>query len=275
MPGFRTKIVDIQIIIDNNIPVCNKKNKSRCIVINYISVNLKNRNIAKHILNFMTLLFIVNSSVSVTNNFNDHEYLSKFSEKMNLRVSSENGKENKLVNSQAQDSANMQKALLKKKLELNLKKGHENIKRSQQTDKNLKKSDLKDKQNSKVSINKPGNSKVNISSDVKLKSIEANYDKKSKKETIITGYATAYTAGPKARTANGRTPVAGFDCAMNKKYLNRKIEATVNGKKYNLTVTDHGKAVNSNNGTILDIYMNSYNECITFGRQPVSVRFID
>ena len=62
---------------------------------------------------------------------------------------------------------------------------------------------------------------------------------------------------------------------MNKKYLNRKIEATIKKKKYNLTVTDHGKAVNSNNGTILDIYMNSYNECITFGRQPVSVRFID
>lgn len=230
----------------------------------------------------MTLLFIVNSSVSVTNNFNDHEYLSKFSEKMNLRVSSEKGKENKLVNSKAQDSANMQKALLKKKLELSLKKEHKNINKSQQINQNLKKSDLKKKQKPKVSMNKPDDSnskvnidKTNITSNVKPKSVEVDNNKQNEKETIITGYATAYTANAGARTANGRTPVAGFDCAMNKKYLNRKIEATVNGKKYNLTVTDHGKAVNSNNGTILDIYMNSYNECITFGRQPVSVRFID
>ena len=250
------------------------------------------RNVIKHSLNFATLACIVNSSVFVTNKLNDNEYLNMLSEKISLNETQSYTDESKETDMKLD---NINQILVQKKNEKTFSNDISNVSENSNAEKKLsyitgklkdKRIELNSKKEKEDFIKISESKNLQKANPKKSKNIEEtkhkifqnklNCTKEPKKEAgnIITGYATAYTAKPGARTANGRSPVAGIDCAMNKKYMGRKIKAKVNNKEYILTVTDHGKAVNSNCGTILDIYMNSYNECMTFGRQPVSVQFI-
>ena len=82
--------------------------------------------------------------------------------------------------------------------------------------------------------------------------------------------ATAYYCGKWSRciTANGSTPKANHTIAADPKYpFGTKL--LINGIIY--TVEDRGGAIHNN---ILDIYFNTYNECINFGRKTVKVYLI-
>ena len=89
---------------------------------------------------------------------------------------------------------------------------------------------------------------------------------------VITANATAYTAKAGARTASGR--VASVGCvAVDPKVIpmgSKLYITTPNGKiVYGTAVAaDTGGAIKGNK---VDLYYNTYNECIQFGRRNVTV----
>ncbi len=90
------------------------------------------------------------------------------------------------------------------------------------------------------------------------------------------GLATAYTAPKTARTATGAVPVQGTTIAVNPKIIPYGKKITV--KSENGTVLcqgvaqDTGGALRKGNA-LVDIYMNSKEDCIKFGRKKVKVEW--
>ena len=93
------------------------------------------------------------------------------------------------------------------------------------------------------------------------------------KKTILTGEATAYTAESGARMANGQKPIAGIHCAMHRKYMGKTVEVNDGRNKYILKVGDTGGALNKGRA-LVDIYMNTREECMNFGRRNVTLKIL-
>lgn len=103
------------------------------------------------------------------------------------------------------------------------------------------------------------------------KSIKKNTTVKKDEKVYLGEFeATAYYCGNWSRgiTANGSTPKANHTIAADPKYpFGTKL--LINGIVY--TVEDRGGAIHDN---VLDIYFNTYDECVNFGRKTVKVYLI-
>lgn len=111
---------------------------------------------------------------------------------------------------------------------------------------------------------------------VTIKNKESDQNNTSKKKKgILTGKVTAYTASRGAKTARGHTPTVGV-CAMNRKYLGRKVRLTVGNYSEDFIVDDTGGAFNrQGSDRILDIYMPNKKACYNWGVRSGYVEFLD
>lgn len=116
--------------------------------------------------------------------------------------------------------------------------------------------------------------------------VEKNNNKKVKSEKksnpvnnskrVLTGSATAYTSNGNTLTSTGKKPTQGVTVAVNPNkipYGTRLcIKSTDGNFQWNGVAQDTGAALKK--GTALvDIYMNSKQDCLNFGRQQVNVYF--
>lgn len=99
----------------------------------------------------------------------------------------------------------------------------------------------------------------------------------SESARTFVGSATAYTALPGKRTATGTVPCQGVTAAVNFNKIPRgsKIKVTsLSGSLIGIyTAEDTGGALMSGSA-IVDIFMNSRNACMNFGRQQVKVTIL-
>lgn len=93
---------------------------------------------------------------------------------------------------------------------------------------------------------------------------------------VLTGSATAYTASSGALTATGVPAYVG-GVAVNPNIIpyGSKLYIEADGYTYGYaTAVDTGGALMSGSA-LVDLYMNSYDECINFGRRNVKVYILD
>lgn len=225
--------------------------ESRCIVIKSVSLNMASKNIAKYTVSFLTLGYILNSSIPITSKMDENFHsLDKDVSIINSKVCKSQCKDCDSIIESVEDKIKYQKS---------------------QAEKNLSKSDRVGEVIRKLQVeSEKSQEKVSSPPVPKFKNQIANSNKKSE-GIVLTGYATAYTANARARMANGQKPVEGVHCAMHKKYKGRRVKVTIGNDVKYYNVDDTGPL---KNGVIIDIYMNDRQRCLNFGRRKVKVEFV-
>lgn len=93
--------------------------------------------------------------------------------------------------------------------------------------------------------------------------------------TSVNGYATAYTAKSGARTSTGKTPVNAVTMAVNPKVFpygsKLSVKAADGSFEYVGIAQDTGGFIRTHPETAVDIYFDSYDKCIKFGKKKVQV----
>lgn len=92
---------------------------------------------------------------------------------------------------------------------------------------------------------------------------------------VLRGSATAYTAPKGAKTSTGSTPVENVTIAVDPRKIpyGSRLEITDGKQTWTGIAKDTGGAL-MNGSALVDIYMNSRNDCINFGRRQVEVRIL-
>ena len=97
-----------------------------------------------------------------------------------------------------------------------------------------------------------------------------------KGERCISGSATAYTASRGAKTSTGVTPVEGVTVAVDPRHIpyGTPVRVETNDGKvlFKGIAQDTGGALRKGSA-IVDIYMNSTDKCLKFGRKNVKVYY--
>jgi len=262
--------------VSNNTTHCSKKYyKSRCIIINIVTINSATRNTAKFILTFLTLAGTVRSSEVVTNMINESAYAS--SKRFDVIDSLEG-----IVKSSDNNDSAKEMEISKETIE-NISKIIEPEKKKD-SEKNLEKSSKSDEQKAVKSVEKKKESKACESSKKSenktqsKKAIQPEIQKNAseKKDVdlsnaiVLKGDATAY-AYTGRNMANGQAPKAGVHCAMRREFIGKRARVvTDSGEVFDLEVGDTGGALRKGSAAV-DIYLGGVKECKAFGRQKCTV----
>lgn len=252
----------------------NKNCESGCIVIKSVSLNAANKNVAKYTISFLTLGYILHSSIPLTSKMD--ESFHSLDKELSI-VNSE------LYKPQCKDSCDYIIEKIKEEIKSKKIKTENTSLDRDQIHKIIRKiqiesedDPLSDEQISEVIrelqiASQNANSKKALSSAKIQTQISRNNIKQRSEGIVLTGYATAYTANANARMANGQKPIEGVHCAMNKKYKGRRVKVTIGNDVRYYDVDDTGPL---KNGVIIDIYMNDRQRCINFGKRRVKVEFV-
>ena len=260
--------------MSDNTPHCSKKYyKSRCVVINIVTINSATRNTAKFFLTFLTLAGTIRSSEVVTNMMNESVYVS--SKPFDVADSLE-----EIVKSNDNDSA--KGVEISKETIENISKIIESEKKKD-SEKNLEKSS---KSNEKKAIKAEKEKETKICESPKKSEVKAQNKMTAQPEVqkiepekkdvdlsnaiVLKGDATAY-AYTGRNMANGQAPKAGVHCAMRREFIGKRARVvTASGQVFDLEVGDTGGALRKGSAAV-DIYLGGVKECKAFGRQKCTV----
>lgn len=260
--------------MSDNTPHCSKKYyKSRCIIINIVTINSATRNTAKFFLTFLTLAGTIRSSEVVTNMMNESVYAS--SKTFDVIDSLE-----EIVKSDDNNDSAKEVEISKETIE-NISKIIESEKKKD-SEKNLEKSS---KSNEKKAIKAEKEKETKICESPKKSEIKAQDKKAAQPEVrkvepkdgvnldnaiVLKGDATAY-AYTGRNMANGQAPKAWVSCAMRREFIGKRARVvTAKGQVLDLEIGDTGGALRKGSA-VVDIYLGSVEECRAFGRQKCTV----
>lgn len=129
-----------------------------------------------------------------------------------------------------------------------------------------------------VIVRNPVNEIVVVGNDYQEESTRPNPATSSVERVVkkvLRGSATAYTAPKGAKTSTGSTPVENVTIAVDPRKIpyGSRLEITDGKQTWTGIAKDTGGAL-MNGSALVDIYMNSRNDCINFGRRQVEVRIL-
>lgn len=261
--------------MSDNTPHCSKKYyKSRCIIINIVTINSATRNTAKFFLTFLTLAGTIRSSEVVTNMMNESVYASSktfdvidsLEEFVKSNDNNDSAKEMEISKETIENVSKIIESEKKKDSEKNLEKSSKSS--ENKVIKPIeKKKESKICESSKKSEIKTQNK---ISTPPEVQNIEPKGGVNLDKAVVLKGDATAYA--PTGRNmANGQAPKAGVHCAMRREFIGKRARVvTARGQIFDLEVGDTGGALRKGSA-VVDIFMGSNEECRAFGRQKCTV----
>lgn len=237
-----------------------KNYESRCIVIKSVSLNMANKNVAKYTVSFLTLGYILHSSIPITSKMDENFH--SLDKEMSV-VNSE------IYKPQCKDNCDSVIEEVKGEIRFKKSQAEKTLSRNNQINEVIEKIQIKPEIKKTKKI--VSSTKVTpIKTDIKVQIKEKKSEPKSE-GVVLVGYATAYTASTNARMANGQKPIEGVHCAMNKKYKGRRVKVTIGNDVRYYNVDDTGPL---KNGVIIDIYMNDRQRCLNFGKRKVKVEFV-
>lgn len=225
----------------------------------------------------MSLGYLVNSTVFTTNRIEERQSMicKEMSKEMSKEILLKNSQKSEKIDSNFISHSDILDKVNDSKKNFEAKKL--NDEQTRETRKNIKPdaNQIKSRnEKKKVVSSKLGKKNKNAVANVKsVKNVEN--DTNVNKKRILKGKITAYTASKSAKTARGNTPRVG-GCAMNRKYLGRKVRLTVGNYSEDFIVDDTGGAFNRRGSDrILDIYMTDKKACYNWGVRSGYVEFLD
>ena len=260
---------------DNTLHCSKKYYKSRCIIINIVTINSATRNTAKFFLTFLTLAGTIRSSEVVTNMMNESVYASSktfdvidsLEEVVKSNDNNDSAKEMEISKETIENVSKIIESEKKKDSEKNLEK-------SSKSSENKVIKPIEKKKESKI-CESPKKSEVKAQNK-RTAQPEVQKIEPEKKDVdlgnaiVLKGDATAY-AYTGRNMANGQAPKAGVHCAMRREFIGKRARVvTASGKVFDLEVGDTGGALRRGSA-VVDIYLGSVEECRAFGRQKCTV----